>query len=167
MIYGSGDIASILTHKYGYNFFACGVSNRKPITDAECQRELNAILNTSKQGMFVYISTLSIYYADTPYTRHKLEMEQLIKDNKRDYAIVRVGNITWGNNPNTLINYLRNKIAKGEEYKVLDEYRYLIDEEDFLHWVDLIPTKGKHEMNITGKRLKVSEIAQLIKDGKL
>lgn len=80
-------------------------------------------------------------------------MESTIKKEFPHYTIVRIGNITWGTNPHTLINYLKAH----PEAEIRDEYRYIVDKEEFLHWVGLIPN-WSCELNITGRKLKVKEI---------
>jgi len=164
MIYGRGDISKAITDKEGFTFFCCGASNRIPITDREREREMFRIWSTPKDSMFVYISTLSIYYSDSPYTKHKINMENLVRARFENYCIFRIGNITWGDNPNTLINFLTDKIKNNLPFEIQDTYRYLIEKDEFQHWINLIPSKGKHEMNCTGKRMKVEQIVERIKD---
>lgn len=167
MIVGRGDIASALTDKPNYTYFCTGPSNRVPITDRARHDELYKIWNSPREGMFVYVSTLSIYYSDSEYTQHKRRMEDLVKRTFDNHCIIRIGNITWGSNPSTLVNYFKAKIAADEPIEVQDTYRYLVSKEELNHWVNLIPEKGKHEMNVTGTRHKVSEIVEMIKEGKL
>lgn len=164
-IVGRGDIASVITDREGFTFFCSGVSNREPITDRLKQRELNAIWRTERNTMFVYISTLSVYYSKSEYTLHKIDMENLVRRTFDNYCIIRIGNITWGSNPNTIINYIRHKLQSGETFEVQDTYRYILDKDDFTHWLSMIPNEGKHEMNITGKRVKVQKIVELLQQG--
>lgn len=170
-IIGRGDISTAIIPKEGYTYFVTGVSNRLPVTEQACKEEHDKIYHThstmSHGDMFVYVSTLSIYYSASEYTLHKVKTEKIIKETFDNYAIVRIGNITWGDNPNTLLNNLGFKIVNKKPYTILDQYRYIIDREEFRHWLGMIPRYGKHEMNITGKRYKVKQIVQLIKDGKL
>ena len=111
----------------------------------------NLLLTQDKQKHLVYFSSLSIFYSDTRYTAHKKYMEYLIKNNFPHYAIVRLGNIAWGKNPHTLINYLRNH----PDAPIQDVDRYICSEDEFLHWMRLIP-EWNVEMNITGRRLRRS-----------
>lgn len=156
MIIGSGDIAKAIQDREGFIFYASGNSNRHPIKPCESDKEVGL------DEMFVYFSTLSIYYSDSEYTKHKIEEEQEIKRKLVNYCIVRIGNITWGDNPNTIINHLRK-----DQSRIDDTYRYLIDQDELNHWLQLIPRYGKHEFNITGRRMKVSEIVKEINDGRL
>lgn len=82
------------------------------------------------------------------------------------YTIIRIGNITWGSNTNTIINFLKDKIQKGEQYTVEDVYRHILSKEEFLYWIDRIPS-WSCEMNIPGKMMMVSEIVESIKKGEL
>ena len=166
MIIGHGDIASVLPDKKGWIFFASGVSNSSEKRESEYQREIDLLMKQDKKKHLVYFSSLSIFYRNTRYTRHKKQMEELIKKHFAHYTIVRMGNITWGKNPHTLINYFRNLAKKGKKLEIWDTYRYLVDKKEFLHWMSLIPD-ANCEMNITGQRLKVRQIVRMIKSGQL
>lgn len=166
MILGHGDIASALTDQVDKIFFASGVSNSLCTNWQEFQREKDLLLNQNKFSHLVYFSSLSIYYADTPYTRHKKIMERLVKDNFAVSTIVRIGNITWGKNPNTLLNYFKNKIANREVVEIKDEYRYIISKEEFQHWMKMIPDFTT-EMNITGRMMKAEEIFKYVYNNSL
>lgn len=167
MVIGRGDIASAIQDRDGFTFYVNGVSNRLPLTEDSTEKEWQQVSTCTDTSMFVYISTLSIYYSDSDYTTHKKRMEVLIKEKFKNYCIFRIGNIRWGDNPNTILNNLGYKIHHKQQFEIRDECRYLIDREEFRHWISMIPTKGKHEMNVTGQRYKVKEIVKLIKDGKL
>lgn len=152
MIVGNGDIASILPDS-NWLFFASGVSNSQETNEEEYQRELDLLLDQSRDAHIVYFSSLAIFYSDTRYTRHKLDMEATIKENFPLYTIIRIGNITWGDNPHTLINYLRAH----PEAEIRNELRYIIGPDEFLHWVDMIPN-WSCEINIPGRTLTIEEI---------
>jgi hypothetical protein len=151
---GNGDIGSILPESELF-FFASGVSNSQCTDEKEYKRERDLLLEQSKENHIVYFSSLAIFYSQTRYTQHKLDMEAMIKASFPKYCIVRLGNIDFGSNPNTLINYLKAH-PKAE---IRDEYRYVISKDEFLHWISLIPTFSC-EMNCPGTRLKVKEIKE-------
>lgn len=153
MIVGDGDIASVLTDREDRLYFVSGVSNSQETRRSEYEREKKLLLSQDRYRHIVYVSTLAVFYTDTLYAQHKLRMERLIKQNFKHYTILRIGNITWGTNPHTLINYLRAH----PEAEIRDVYRYVVDEEEFLYWVNLIP-EWPCEMNIIGRRMKVKEI---------
>lgn len=157
MIVGKGDIASVLPKRSDILFFASGVSNSNETREAEYRRETNLLLRQPRNRRLVYFSTLAVLYGDNRYVKHKRQVEELIKTEFPSWTIMRLGNITWGTNPHTIINFLRSRLKKGLTIKVQDTYRYIIDKDEFLHWISLIPD-WNCEMNITGRRMKVSEI---------
>lgn len=159
MIVGNGDLASVLPDRADLLFFASGVSNSRESREEEYNREMNLLLNQPKNKHLVYFSSLAIFYSDTKYTKHKREMEALVKYWYINYTIIRLGNITWGDNPYTLINYFRRVIKEGKPYQIDDVYRYIVDKDEFLHWIGLIPD-WSCEMNIPGRRMKVQDIVE-------
>ncbi len=157
---GHGDIASMLPDREGFCFFASGVSNSKEKRESEYKREADLLMEQrSKKLHIVYFSSLGVFEGDTRYYHHKREMERLVKEYFPSYTIVRLGNITWGKNPHTLINAMKNRVKKGKKLIIKNIYRYLVDEDEFLYWIIRIPT-WNCEMNIVGKRMKVFDIVK-------
>lgn len=167
MIEGRGDIAKAILDREGFYFYCNGVSNRKPLDTPSEAKEIMEVINAPENLMLVYISTLSIYYSYSDYTEHKKKMESIIKKNFENYCILRIGNINWGTNPNTIINNLKYKINHKQKFECRDEYRYIINKDELNHWIGMIPAQGKHEMNITGMRYKIKDIVYHIKNGNL
>ena len=159
MIIGHGDIASVLTDHEDHIYFASGVSNSQETRESEYRREVFLLLDQDKSKHLIYFSSLSIFYSNTPYTRHKIFMERLIKKYFEHYTIVRMGNITWGTNPHTLINFIQNKIRNREPFEIKDVYRYVVDKDEFLHWMSMIPD-WSCELNIVGRMMKVKDIVK-------
>jgi len=160
MILGKGDIASVLKEidRDEVVFFASGVSNSQETREEEYDREKTLLLKqTNLFHHLVYFSSLAVFESDTRYIKHKRLMEHLVKTFFPKHTIVRIGNITWGKNPNTLLNFMRNKIKNKEVFDIQDVYRYIVDKEEFLYWLKRIP-EWSCEMNITGKRMKVIDI---------
>ena len=153
MIVGDGDIASVIPDRADRTYFASGVSNSKEAREYQYKMEMDLLLSQNKDKKLIYFSSLSIFYANNRYTQHKLFMERLIKNHFDRYCIFRLGNITWGSNPNTIINYLRSH----KRAKLQDTDRYLIDKEEFVHWINHIP-EFNCEMNLTGHKMTVKEI---------
>ena len=153
MIVGNGDLASTLKDRPGFIWFASGVSNSQEVREAEYGREIDLLMSQPKDKHLVYFSSLSIFYTDGRYQLNKRQMEEIIKSNFKRYTIVRLGNITWGNNPHTFINYLKNH----PEAEIRDEYRFVIDKDEFQWWMNLIPN-WSCEYNVPGRRLKVKEV---------
>ena len=161
-IIGNGDIASALKDREDRLYFASGVSNSAETRGSEFLRESTLLLKQDRSSHLVYFSSLCIFYLSTPYSRHKMNMESIVKINFEKYTIIRLGNINWGSNPYTIINYLKNKIRNNEPFKIQDTYRYIINKEEFLHWIDLIPD-WSCEMNVPGELLTINEIVRRIK----
>lgn len=157
MIIGHGDIASVLPDKRNRLFFASGVSNSLEKRESQYRRERNLLLEQDRKSHLVYFSSLAVLYGKNRYVQHKREMEKLIKQEFSRYAIMRIGNITWGTNPHTLINYFQRQLKAGKPIEIKNTYRYIIDKDEFLHWIGMIPD-WSCEMNITGRRMKVKAI---------
>lgn len=153
MIIGDGDIASVLPEREDLLFFAAGVSNSLETRESEYEREVRLLHEQSSSDHIVYFSSLAVFSGATRYLQHKREMEERVKEDFDKHTIMRIGNITWGTNPNTLINHFR----ANPEAEVKDEYRYIVDKDEFLYWVNLIPDWSS-EMNVTGRRMKVKEV---------
>ncbi len=162
MIIGRGDIASVLTDRDDFCFFASGVSNSQEIRESEYQRERNLLLSQDRHRHLVYMSSLCIFYSNSRYSIHKRDMESLVREKFKHYAILRLGNITWGNNPHTLLNFLAQKIRNNEPFEIRNVYRYVVSLEEFLYWIDLIP-KWNCEMNIVGTRMKIIDIVDQLR----
>ncbi len=141
MIIGNGTIANAFI-EYKLNdkviIFASGVSDSSTTDTKEFIREKEMITDTIKNNenkLIVYFSSCSIESADlqnTLYNLHKKEMELLIINISKSYIIFRLPNVIRQNgNPNTIINFLFNKIKKEEEFD-LWQYatRNIIDIED-------------------------------------
>jgi hypothetical protein len=157
-VVGHGDMAQVLKKiNADVLFFASGVSNSQENRESEYLREKRLLLKQGKTKRLVYISSLSIFYNKTRYTSHKLEMENLVKENFPKYCIIRLGNISWGKNPHTLINTLKNKVKKQEPIEIQDVYRYIVDQKEVIHWLNMIPNFNC-EINIPGTRMKVKEV---------
>lgn len=164
-IIGNGDIASVLP-KSDLLFFASGVSNSQCNDESAYKRELDLLLDQPRDVHLVYFSSLAVLSSRNRYTAHKRWMELAVKREFPLYTIVRIGNIEFGSNPNTIINYLKNKIASNQEFEVQDVYRYLVSKDEFLYWVNLIPD-WSCEMNIPGRRVKVEHIVKEVRGGRL
>lgn len=167
MIVGNGNIASVLQDREDVIFFAAGVSNSNETREDEFQRELILLLDQDKQKHLVYFSSLSIYRNNNPYNYHKRRMEGVVKRHWRYYTIVRVEIIAWGKNPTTIHNVFRSKLQRGEPIQVNPTHRYVLQKEEFLYWLGLIPVGQCNEMNIPGIRYDIIDILKMVKEGKL
>jgi hypothetical protein len=160
MIVGAGNIASVLNDREGIIFFASGVSNSRCDKEAEFLREKNLLREHYEDGhthLLVYFSSISCNFVDTPYTRHKLRMEQMVRGWFPNYCILRIGNLAWDTNPNTFVNFIKARKERGLSVSIKDEYRYMLDKETLLFITDNLPLKGKHEITITSTIKKVQD----------
>lgn len=158
MIIGNGDVASVLSDNDSLLYFASGVSNSREVRESEYQREVDLLEAQDHNKHIVYFSSICIFYSDGRYAQHKKQMESLVKKFKT-YTIIRLGNISWGVNPNTIINYLSNRYKNGEPLLIQDTYRYVVDKEEFLYWIGMIP-EWSCEMNVIGNRMTVTDIVK-------
>lgn len=139
MIVGNGLLARAFSNAFREDdsiiVFASGVSNSRESRIEAFARE-RELLNTAleKRKFLIYFSTCSIHDPDlagSPYTRHKLEMENLALG-MGEVAIFRlpqvVGHTT---NPHTLTNYLHHQISTRAQFHVWRHARRnLIDVSD-------------------------------------
>lgn len=168
MIVGNGDVAQKLAwvDKPFITFFASGVSNSQQTDEKEYEREIALLWNQPKDQHIVYFSSLCIYYSQTRYAQHKKHVERIIKELFNSYTIVRLGNITWGTNPNTIINFFKWQHSKGVEPQLRNEHRFLITDAEFCYWMQHLPIGNKNEMNIPGEMVSVNELWRRVCDGK-
>lgn len=163
IIVGRGDIATVLAgavpHLPDYLYFAAGVSNSGETQEAEYQREADLLMTQPRSAHVIYFSSLCVFYSATRYAMHKVTMELMVRSTFPSHTIMRLGNITWGVNPSTLLNHLREQKRKGEPLDIQDVIRYVIDRKEFLHWVRLIPA-WPCEMNVPGRRMTVAQIVE-------
>lgn len=155
MIIGNGDIAGAITDREDVTFFASGVSDSRCSDGNKFRREKNLLITMPRHTHLVYFSTLSIYYHHSPYIVHKKNMEEMVKMLFNSWTIIRIGNIDWGKNPNTLINYLRANPSA----PIQQVWRHIISKEEFQYWLAMIPVKQRNEMNIPGKMVWVPALA--------
>lgn len=162
MIVGRGDIASVLNDRDGAIFFASGISNSNEIRESEFMREIELLDKQDRTKCLFYFSSISVddnqKVDSNKYLQHKLRMELLVKSNFENYNIIRIGNITWGNNPNTFINYIKNKKSKGESVQIKDEYKYIIDKDQLVMLTDNLPLIGQNTICVFGRMAKVAEL---------
>ena len=160
MIVGRGDIASVLNDRDGAIFFVSGVSNSNETRESEFMREIELLDKQDKTKCIFYFSSITVddMSKNSQYLQHKRRMELLVKSNFENYNIIRIGNITWGSNPNTFINYIKNKKSKGEPVQIKDEYKYIIDKDQLVMLTDNLPLIGQNTLCVFGRMAKVAEL---------
>ncbi len=118
--------------------FASWVSNSQNTDLLLFKKEIDLLengLRNNKNKLFVYFSTCSITdetLTTSLYVKHKINAENIIKELSDNYIIIRTSNPIWiTKNPNTLLNFLFDKIRSWETFTIWkNAQRNLIDIED-------------------------------------
>ena len=113
MVVGNGSIAKVFMNDYQDDdsvvIFASGVSNSNENNESEFSREhmlLSKILVSYPNLKLVYFSSIYSTLVNNPYYNHKLEMENFINENFKNFIIIRLPQVISTNgNKNNLINY--------------------------------------------------------------
>lgn len=138
MVIGRGLIARSFSPRYGQDetvaIFASGVSNSGEQRESQFDRERNMLEDVlgNAKGPVVYFSSCGVESGDpSPYMRHKQRMESLVLES-REGVIFRLPQVVGRTeNPNTLTNYLYEKIMRGERFSAwANAERNLIDIDD-------------------------------------
>lgn len=142
MIVGSGLMARAFQPAFafadGVMVHAAGVSNSGCSDVREFDRErlrLAASLEVAKKfDVFIYFGTCSVEDPEaneTPYVRHKLAMETMVRAHS-GHIILRVPQVAGVTpNPHTLLNYLFARISRGERFAIWSRARRnIIDVDD-------------------------------------
>jgi len=129
MIVGSGLLArAFAPHAErldGVCIYAAGVSNSSCVDATEFERDRvrleKAIAELPPSMQIVYFSTCSVHdpwSQSKAYTRHKVEMENLVRTHT-NHLVVRLPQIAGSTpNPHTLLNYLYNRIVRSERFEL-------------------------------------------------
>jgi len=144
-IIGSGFIAKNF-EKYDKFFkklciklYAAGVSNSlcsdKSLFEKDKGRIIDFSKKISKDQTLLYFSTCSVYDPsrnNNLYVKHKLNIENFIKDSFQKFLIVRLPEVVGKNsNVNTLVNFFFNKIKNKDKFDLWSNAnRSIIDIED-------------------------------------
>lgn len=119
--------------------FSSGVSNSGEKDEKNYQKEAELVKSNLAKlispGCFVYFSSTSIFNPlkkNNPYVLHKLKIENIIKDSKQNYLIIRLPNLVgFSTNPNTITNYFADSIRLGRTISLNQKaFRHLIDASD-------------------------------------
>jgi nucleoside-diphosphate-sugar epimerase len=177
MIVGNGLLARGFSESFSQNdgviIFASGVSNSQEISADEYLREEILLReNLKKDKKIIYFSTCSIEDVTarkSPYVKHKIKMESLIKNNSKNFMIFRLPQLIGKtNNKNTLINFLYLKILNNEEFTVQEfAKRNIIDVEHVVEIVKYILDKGYSNKNINianADSINVSSIVDIFEN---
>jgi nucleoside-diphosphate-sugar epimerase len=180
VIIGKGMVAHAFKDLSGWEddvLFAAGVSNSGEQDEKAYQKETELVkLNLQKlksPARFVYFSTTSIFDPSKSgnfYIRHKLFVEDLIRNSNVNYLILRLPNLVGrSNNPNTLTNFFASAIKSGRKIKLNSKaIRHLIDVSDLSVILnDIIKQFGRRNLTVnvdTDKPLTAGEILSLLEE---
>ena len=119
MITGRGMIARALHSANGVNLYAAGVSNPTCVDPSEFNRDRDRLAKAlERPEMMVYFSSCAVAGQETPYRKHKLHLEHMVRE-RGNYLICRLPTVAGTTpNPHTLLNYLYVRIARGEKVDV-------------------------------------------------
>lgn len=149
MIVGNGLIARAFNSYRDYPrvvIFAAGVSNSTEADPSAFERERELLRRSvNHNATLLYFSTCGIdtIGPQTPYFRHKLEMEALVAGTPSGQVIRLPQVVGRGGNPLNLVNFLFRHIRDGRRFPLfLNARRNLIDVEDVFAIVDELLRRG-------------------------
>jgi nucleoside-diphosphate-sugar epimerase len=125
-------------HHAGVLIFASGVANSLETAPSAFQRERELLRRARADhpdALLVYFGTCSVDdpgRRQTPYVRHKLEMESILMASEHPWMVLRLPlAIGPQHRGNTLAEFLHGRISRGEPFEVwVRSTRYPIDVED-------------------------------------
>ena len=139
MIIGRGLVASAFLPYFAddpaVTVFASGVSNSRETRQEEFVREEGLLINALERGgTFLYFGSCSVLdpaMTETPYVRHKLQMEELVCSAAKR-AVFRLPQVVGtSSNSHLLTNFLYDRIRSGEHFQVWKHARRnLMDVDD-------------------------------------
>jgi nucleoside-diphosphate-sugar epimerase len=169
MVIGNGLIGKKFneSESKNYIFFGSGVSDSTSNDLTEFKREVDLIkkyLEICGNKIFVYFSTVSILLKKTPYTEHKQNIENIIKNSKRKFFIFRVPQIVgFGGNQKNIFNYFKRCVKNKIKIKVYDVKRSLIDIDDLYDIVWFILKKYRSNKIYVLSGIEIIKVTELIK----
>lgn len=176
MIIGSGLVAKALI-KYKNSsevlIFASGVSNSTDDSLINFEREKNLLLEQKEfNGKLIYFSTCSVFdktLVNSPYVLHKLNMEQIISKNFKNYIILRLPTLVGiSNNSHIFFNYFKEKLKKDESITVFKyASRYLLAAEDLRRIIAILLRVNKYHFTLNvafNNKASVVNIVELLKE---
>lgn len=142
MIKGTGLLATAFKHHFERDpnilIFASGVSNSSETDPVAFRREKDLLNNSLQNGKpLVYFSSCALVNPstnDNPYLSHKRAMEAAVLATSSANLVLRLPQVVgWTSNPNTLTNYLADRIRKGIPFTAWAKAeRNLIDVDDIV-----------------------------------
>jgi len=128
MVIGNGMVAKCFLNYLNNDkvvVFASGVSNSKLLVANEFKREeilLRRTIQSIENKKLIYFSTFNLYdpnESGSAYCLHKLNMENLIKSEMKNFNIFRLGNVAGQNaNQHTILSFLYKSIIEQTEFEL-------------------------------------------------
>ena len=169
MVLGNGLLSKVFnrTEDDRLIFLTSGISDSTCNDVKEFKREQDLIekyLEIHEDKIFVYFSTISISLKKTPYTNHKQNIENIIKNSKREFFIFRVPQIVGsGGNQKNIFNYFKSCVENKMKIKAYDVKRALIDIEDLYDIVWFILKKYRSNKIYVLSGIEIIKVTELIK----
>jgi nucleoside-diphosphate-sugar epimerase len=174
MIIGNGLIASKFK-EYKSSFedciiFASGVSDSESISESDFNREKNLLIETITKYpnlKLIYFSSILCEDIDKPYYKHKLLIENILKNQSKNYLIYRLPQVVgYNGNPNNLFNKLKGNIINNKTNNIyLNVFRSLIDVDDLVNFVIFSKNLTNTRINFSHiKEIKVSTLCIMISE---
>ncbi|WP_418140329.1 hypothetical protein NUW46_13400 [Marinobacter sp. MA] len=128
--------------------FASGVSRSSETRQSEFSRErelLNKALRKFQGSIFIYFSSTNVVLGrDSEYTKHKRNMEDLVKSCGCSFYIFQLPQVVGVVNNNTLVSYLvRSLFAQSTLDVQINAKRNLIGVEDLVRVVTEVVNSGR------------------------
>lgn len=176
MVVGSGLLAKAFLSYEKKNdilIFASGVSNSKETSQEQFAREEHLLsLYLEKYGnstYFIYFSTCSAfdtYFDRSAYTKHKINMEQIIIEKALKYNIFRLPQVLGKNNKNQLVGFLSDAIKMEKSFELFDIERNIIDIDDIFLIIDTVLKENIFENQIINianfKNIRVLDLVNIL-----
>tara|TARA_B000000532_G_scaffold213054_1_gene183458 strand:+ start:241 stop:966 length:726 start_codon:yes stop_codon:yes gene_type:complete len=151
--------------KLSIKLYAAGVSNSLCNDKSLFKKDKDKIIDFSKKipknQTLLYFSTCSVYDPsrnNNLYVKHKLNIENFIKDNFQKFLIVRLPEVVGKNsNEHTLVNFFYNKIKNKDKFDLWSNAnRSIIDIEDvvkiLIDFISNADTKKNRIINIANPK---------------
>jgi nucleoside-diphosphate-sugar epimerase len=122
--------------------FASGVSNSRETDAGEYARERDLVMESitrHSDRTFVYFSSYVAISHETPYAKHKRQIEELIRQHARHFLILRLPQVAGPTRNKTLLRFIARQIATDSRISVKrDATRRIIDIDDVVRIVETI-----------------------------
>ncbi len=159
MIVGRGLLArsfeALYENDHDVVIFASGVSNSLETGVDAFSRECRLLTDVlaSNPPRLVYFGSCGVAEPSgpaTPYMRHKRDMESLVVAHAGGLVLRLPQVVGMTSNPNTLTNYLRDRIVKGEHFTVWAKAeRNLVDVDDIVAIAKTLISATPHRSTIS------------------